>query len=236
MTHNGATSALECHDLAKTYTGPPPVVALATATAAFAHGAVTAIMGRSGCGKTTLLTLLGLLDDPTGGTLLVDGQPVPSDSRGRDILRRERFGFVFQAFILVPELTSLANVELALRYAGAPRRSRAQTALAALDVVGLSGRAQAQVRTLSGGEKQRVAIARAIVKGPSVILADEPTGNLDVESEDTVMRLLRGAADAGAAVVVVTHSPTVAGLADRVLLMSDGRLSQQETPIGGDDR
>jgi putative ABC transport system ATP-binding protein len=191
-----------------------------------AAGEVVTLFGRSGSGKTTLLNLLAGLDRPTRGRVEVEGADLGALGEwGRTLLRRRRIGFVFQFFNLLPTLTALENVALALELAGLPDRGRARDAL---EAVGLSGKERRRPGELSGGEQQRVAIARALVKGPAVILADEPTGNLDTASGDLVLELLsRQCREAGAALLMATHAPLAARRADRVLQMTDGALAAE---------
>jgi ABC-type lipoprotein export system ATPase subunit len=187
-------------------------------------GEVVAILGRSGSGKSTLLHLLGGLDRPEAGTIEIDGETVTgAGERALSALRRRRIGFVFQFFHLLPELSGEANVLLAGRVRGAHPDATAR-GRELIDGLGLRGVAQALPSTLSGGEQQRFAIARALVNDPAVLLADEPTGNLDVEAGAEVLRLLRAGAAGGRAVVIVTHERAAAEIADRVLTLHEGRL------------
>jgi len=187
-------------------------------------GELVAITGRSGSGKSTLLHLLGGLDTPDAGLVEIGGELLGSSGRRADAARRSKIGFVFQAFHLVPELNGRENVELAARMRGAPARP-AERAEALVAQLGLADVAAARPHELSGGEQQRFALARALVNDPAVVLADEPTGNLDEVSGATVLELLRAAAaDAGRAVVVVTHEAVVTDRANRVLELRDGRL------------
>jgi ABC-type lipoprotein export system ATPase subunit len=187
-------------------------------------GEVVAILGRSGSGKSTLLHLIGGLDRPEAGTIEVAGERVDGASEQRlSELRRRRVGFVFQFFHLLPELSGEANVLLAGRVRGAhPEAARRGVEL--IDRLGLREVAESLPHQLSGGEQQRFAIARALVNDPAVLLADEPTGNLDRESGAEVLRLLRAGATDGRAVVMVTHERSAAGIADRVLTLEEGRL------------
>jgi putative ABC transport system ATP-binding protein len=187
-------------------------------------GEVVTLLGASGSGKTTLLNLLAGLDRPTRGRVEVEGVDLDAlGERGRTLVRRRRIGFVFQFFNLLPTLSALENVALALELAALPDGGRAREALRA---VGLEGKERRRPNELSGGEQQRVAVARALVKAPAVILADEPTGNLDRATGDLVLDLLsRRCRDAGAALLMATHAPLAARRADRVLLMADGALS-----------
>jgi ABC-type lipoprotein export system ATPase subunit len=187
-------------------------------------GEIVAVLGRSGSGKSTLLHLLGGLDRPEQGTIEVAGEPVTgAGERELSALRRRRIGFVFQFFHLLPELTGEANVLLAGRVRGAhPEAARRGREL--IDRLGLRPVADTLPSKLSGGEQQRFAIARALVNDPVLVLADEPTGNLDVEAGGEVLRLLRASAAEGRAVVLVTHEPAAAAIADRVLTLHDGKL------------
>ncbi len=187
-------------------------------------GEVVAILGRSGTGKSTLLHLLGGLDRPEAGTITVAGQRViGAGERALSRLRSRRIGFVFQFFHLLPELSGEANVLLAGRVRAAPPDAAAR-GQALIDRLGLREVAGSLPHQLSGGEQQRFAIARALVNDPAVLLADEPTGNLDVHAGAEVLRLLRAGADDGRAVVMVTHETAAASIADRVLTLRDGRL------------
>ena len=187
-------------------------------------GEVIAILGRSGSGKSTLLHLLGGLDRPDAGTITVAGEPVTGASEKElSSLRRRRIGFVFQFFHLLPELSGEANVLLASRVRGA-HPDAARRARELVDSLGLRPVAESLPHQLSGGEQQRFAIARALVNDPSVLLADEPTGNLDVEAGAGVLELLRAGADEGRAVVLVTHERAAAAIANRVLRIDAGRL------------
>jgi putative ABC transport system ATP-binding protein len=193
-----------------------------------APGEHVSIVGRSGSGKSTLLNLLGLLDTPTSGTYLLDGEPTDAlRARRRSRLRGEVFGFVFQQFNLLPRRTAAENVAAPLLYArGREYPTRRRTAREMLDRVGLGARADQVPERLSGGEQQRVAIARALVRSPRVVLADEPTGALDVETGVQVMALLaRATAENGAALVTITHDLSVAALASRQYRLDGGRLS-----------
>jgi putative ABC transport system ATP-binding protein len=193
-----------------------------------APGEHVSIVGRSGSGKSTLLNLLGLLDTPTSGSYLLDGEPTDHlSARRRSRLRGEVFGFVFQQFNLLPRRTAVENVAAPLLYArGSAFLRRRRTAQEMLDRVGLGARAGQVPERLSGGEQQRVAIARALVRGPRVVLADEPTGALDVETGAQVMALLaRATAENGAALVTITHDLSVAALASRRFRLDGGRLS-----------
>lgn len=218
------SSLLEIRDAWRVFgTGNGAVAALRGASLDVRAGERLAITGRSGCGKSTLLHVLGLLDGLTAGRYRVDGADVAAlPARDLDVLRARTFGFVFQAFHLVPYLTTRENVELGLTYDRRPRRGRTAHLDGLLDRVGLGHRRDAAVTTLSGGERQRVAVARALVRDPGVLLADEPTGNLDEDSAAGVLDLFDEVARAGVAVVVVTHDEATAARADRRCRMRDG--------------
>ena len=201
------------------------------------RGDYVAIMGHSGSGKSTMLNILGCLDLPTGGSYLIDGVNVSSlsESQLADI-RNQYLGFVFQSFNLVRRTTALANVELPLVYAGVPRAERRRRALTALGLVGLEDRGHHQPSELSGGQQQRVAIARAIATGPSIILADEPTGNLDSRSTEEVLQIFGRLNAAGRTIVIITHEDNVSAHAKRVVILEDGRIGNdyRNGPVGGD--
>jgi ABC-type lipoprotein export system ATPase subunit len=199
-----------------------------------ARGETVAIMGPSGCGKSTLLYLLGGLDRPTAGEIWVDGQDLGRLSeRGLARLRREAIGFVFQAFQLMDELTAVENVELPALLAGGSPRAARRRAEALLDRVGLAERARFLPTQLSGGQRQRVAVARALVADPAVVLADEPTGNLDSAATREVLQLFDSLHRAGQTLVIVTHDVQVAATADRMISMRDGMFIDQ-TMLHGD--
>jgi putative ABC transport system ATP-binding protein len=205
--------------------GGQAVHALADVTEEVRAGEHVAIMGPSGSGKSTLLNILGCLDRPTAGSYRLDGREVGRlEDEELTRVRRHLVGFVFQTFHLVPRLTAAANVELPMVFAGVPRTEREERAAAALDAVGLRERAAHRPNELSGGERQRVAIARATIMGPRLLLADEPTGNLDRASGRQVLDLLDRMNGAGLTLIVVTHDPGVARRADRVTILTDGRI------------
>jgi putative ABC transport system ATP-binding protein len=189
------------------------------------QGEFLAIMGPSGCGKSTLLNILGLLDSPTDGQLFFLGEEITRASERRlTLLRREHIGFVFQSFNLIDELTVEENIEVALIYRGVGSAERKRRVAVALERVGLPHRARHRPQQLSGGQQQRVALARALVAAPKLILADEPTGNLDTANGDTVMTMLREIAEAGTTIVMVTHSRDYAASAQRTLNLLDGQV------------
>jgi putative ABC transport system ATP-binding protein len=218
---------IELRSLARTYPGPPPVTALRPADLAIEAGDYVAVTGPSGSGKSTLLHLLGLLDSPTAGSYLLDGLDTSRlGDRDRSALRGSRIGFVFQAFHLLPYRTALENVLLAQMYNQTPRSARVRAAVDALDAVRLGHRLDALPTTLSGGECQRVAIARALVNRPSLLLCDEPTGNLDSQNAAALMDLLDQLNAAGFTIVVITHDVSVAAHGGRTIAISDGVLSE----------
>jgi putative ABC transport system ATP-binding protein len=218
---------IELRGLARTYPGPPPVQALRPADLVIDEGDYVAVTGPSGSGKSTLLHLLGLLDSPTRGSYLLDGLDTSAlGDRDRSALRGSRIGFVFQAFHLLPYRTALENVLLAQLYNQTPRAGRVPAAVEALDAVRLGHRLDALPTTLSGGECQRVAIARALVNRPSLLLCDEPTGNLDSRNAAALIDLLDQLNAAGFTIVVITHDASVAAHAARTIAISDGVLSE----------
>jgi putative ABC transport system ATP-binding protein len=218
---------IDLKDLSRTfYLGETPVHALAGVTETISTGDHVAIMGPSGSGKSTLLHILGCLDRPTSGEYLLDGQSVEQLSDAElTRIRRHKIGFVFQFFHLIGRLTAAENVELPMVFAGVPANERRQRVLEALRRVDLEPRMRHRPEELSGGERQRVALARAIIMRPNVILADEPTGNLDTASGNVVLDLLDDLNDAGMTIVVVTHDPRVAHRAERIVVLVDGRVS-----------
>jgi putative ABC transport system ATP-binding protein len=212
--------------LHKTYgIGETAVHALRGIDLSVERGEYVAVMGASGSGKSTLMNLLGCLDVPSIGTYHLDGIDVSTlDDRQLALLRNRRIGFVFQSFNLVPRMTAQANVELPMAYARVPGRERRARAAAALELVGLSDRSHHRPQQLSGGQQQRVAFARSLVMSPSLILADEPTGNLDSESTDEVLALLDRLSREGRTIVVITHEDHVVRHARRAVEMRDGRI------------
>ncbi len=206
------------------------VIAVQDITMSITQGEHTAISGPSGCGKSTLLHMLGCVDTPSSGTLVFDGNDVATlDDRARSRLRLRQLGFVFQRFYLLPMLTAAENVELPQAEAGAAKNERRRRSLELLEYVGLAHRADHRPSQLSGGEMQRVAIARALANRPRLLLADEPTGELDQATSEQVALLLDRVNADGTALVIVTHDPDLAGRARRVLTMKDGRIEQEVT-------
>jgi putative ABC transport system ATP-binding protein len=222
-----APPLLEMQHVSKTYVlGEQPVHALRDVSVRIAWGEFVAVMGASGGGKSTLMNILGCLDRPTDGSYLLDGRDVATLSDDEQAAVRNRMiGFVFQSFNLLPRTSALKNVELPLIYAGVPPRERAERAQAALETVGLSDRLDHQPSQLSGGQQQRVAVARALVGDTPIIMADEPTGNLDSQVTIEIMNLLQSLnRGRGLTLILVTHEPDVAAYASRILRMRDGRV------------
>jgi putative ABC transport system ATP-binding protein len=221
---------IELDDVRKTYwMGDVEVRALDGVSLTIGEGEFVAIMGPSGSGKSTMMNTLGCLDVPTDGTYKLDGVDVGTlDDNALAEIRNRKIGFIFQSFNLIPRTSAVRNVELPMVYAGV--KHRRDRALAALDKVGLGNRADHQPSELSGGQQQRVAVARAIVTDPLMILADEPTGNLDSHSTVEVMKLLTELNQAGRTIVVITHEDEVAEFAQRVIRLRDGRVVSDAAP------
>lgn len=217
---------VEIRDICKIYNpGENEVRALDHIDLKIARNEFVAIIGQSGSGKSTLMNLLGCLDVPTSGTYLLNGKDVShlTDDELSDI-RNKEIGFIFQGFNLIPGLTALENVELPLIYRGVPKRERMRLSETALEKVGLKARMTHKPAEMSGGQQQRVAIARAIAQAPPVILADEPTGNLDSGSTREIMDILRGLHEEGRTVILITHDNEIAGRAKRMIRIMDGRI------------
>ena len=234
---DGDTPVLLLDDVHKLYNpGPLQVHVLKGISLAVEEGDFVAITGSSGGGKSTMLNILGCLDTPSSGRYLISGTDV-SKLNDNELARvRNRYlGFVFQGFNLIKRTTAQANVELPLVYAGIPAGERRKRALTALELVGLGGRVDHMPNELSGGQQQRVAIARAIVTGPAVILADEPTGNLDPSSTEDVLDIFGHLNAAGRTIVLITHEEEVAARAKRVIVLADGQIAADErhAPVGG---
>lgn len=217
---------IEIKGITKTYhTGGESLTALNDITLTINDGEFTSIMGPSGSGKSTMMNILGLLDRFDGGTYFLNGQNVSnlSDNESAHV-RNKEIGFVFQSFNLMPRMTILENVELPMVYANVPKKERRERAMKALERVGLGNRVKHRPNEISGGQKQRVAIARAIVNEPSVLMADEPTGNLDSKTTLEIMRIFQEINNEGTTVVMVTHEPEVAEYTKRIVLFKDGEI------------
>jgi putative ABC transport system ATP-binding protein len=226
-------TVLELHDVDKTYGSDPPLPALRGVSFAIEQGELVAIVGPSGSGKSTLLHLMGTLELPTAGRIAVSGVDVAGLSdRELAALRATEIGFVFQQFFLAEHSTLLENVADGLLYAGAPAAKRRRLALEVLAAVGLAGRACARPTHLSGGERQRIAIARALIGQPSIVLADEPTGNLDTATGEQIISLLDQLNAAGATIVVITHDWEIAARFPRLIQLRDGRIITDEAGPG----
>jgi putative ABC transport system ATP-binding protein len=222
---------LELTDIEKVYSSgsEAEVKALRGVTVHIDRGEFVAIMGSSGSGKSTLMNILGCLDKPTAGSYTLDGQEVSRMNKPELAeVRNKVLGFVFQSFNLLARTTALENVEVPMLYAGVPSRERHKRALESLSKVGLAERKDHHPNQLSGGQQQRVAIARAIVNRPKVILADEPTGNLDSKTSTSVMALFQELGRSGITVVLVTHEPDIAEFASRVVVVKDGLIQSDE--------
>ncbi len=227
-------AVIEIQNLTKVYQmGDIAVHALHDVSLQVERGEMVAIMGPSGSGKSTLMNSLGCLDQPTSGRYYLAGTAVNElDDKGLTLIRRHKIGFVFQSFNLLPRTSALANVELPLIYGGVSRRERRRRATAALQRVGLGDRLGHQPNELSGGQQQRVAIARSLVTEPAIILADEPTGNLDSQSGEEVIAVFQQLnREQGITIILVTHEPEIARHAQRIIHMRDGLIEREEFPL-----
>ena len=226
---------IEIRDLVKVYAmGDFEIRALDGVSLSIAKGEFVAIMGPSGSGKSTLMNLLGCLDRPTSGRYVLDGVDVSKlDGNGRAEIRNSKIGFVFQNFNLLPRTTALENVELPLLYSdnGAGAGDRIARAKESLRRVGLAGREKSTPSQLSGGQQQRVAIARALITGPPIILADEPTGNLDTRTSEEVIAIFQQLNEQGETVLLITHEPDIAHYAKRIIAMRDGKIVKDEPVV-----
>ena len=221
-------NVIELHGIGLTFTDrAEPTIALRSVDLTIARGEFVAIIGPSGSGKSSLMNVLGLLDTPTSGEYLLDGELVANFADARLAkLRREKLGFVFQSFNLLPRLSVVQNVELPLVYSGLGPKQRRARALELLGLVGLHERANYKPNQISGGQTQRVAIARALANHPSLILADEPTGNLDTKSSKAIIDELRRLnRETGATIIIVTHNPEIASQTDRTITVRDGEIT-----------
>lgn len=222
----GDDSLIAMEGLSKVYsTEFVKTTALREITLKIGHREFACIMGPSGSGKSTFMSIAGLLENFSTGTYLLNGKPVKAMSdHERSLVRRNQIGFVFQGINLIKDLTVLQNVEMPLRYLGTGKIERRRRAIQALEMVGLAGRTRHSPAQLSGGQQQRVAIARALVGEPSILFADEPTGNLDTEMANSVMELIGEVHVSGMTVVLVTHDPLIADQANRLIRLVDGRI------------
>jgi putative ABC transport system ATP-binding protein len=222
---------IQMRELTRSYVmGAETVNALRGVSLEIRRNEYVAIMGPSGSGKSTMMNMVGCLDTPTSGEYWLNGQEVsrmPDDALAR--VRNREIGFVFQTFNLLPRASALQNVELPLVYGGVPSRTRRQRAEAALTRVGLGNRMDHRPNELSGGQRQRVAIARALVNEPAILLADEPTGNLDSTTSEDIMRVFAGLHAQGQTIIMVTHEPDIAAHAARIVVLRDGRVAS-DTP------
>jgi putative ABC transport system ATP-binding protein len=224
---------LRVNNLSKTYMqGKIPVHALSNVSFEVEKGEFLSIVGPSGSGKSTLLSLIGLLDKPTSGSVFIDGIEVTTVREGEvPKLRREKIGFVFQHFNLIPTLTALENVDIAMRFARVPKSERKKRAVELLTHMGLAERMNHKPSELSGGEQQRTAIARALSNHPAIILADEPTGEVDTKTRDMIVRLLKDLSEEGHTILVVTHDTAVSQQTGRIIKMRDGGIESDKKVV-----
>jgi putative ABC transport system ATP-binding protein len=226
MNDPGDDIILMTRNLKKSYMqGKIPVHALQGVDITIKRSELLSIVGPSGSGKSTMLSIIGMLERPTEGEVYIDNIEV-TKAKKKEIprLRREKIGFVFQHFNLLPALTALGNVEIAMRFARVPKRKRITRAIEVLTEIGLGDRLNHKPAELSGGEQQRVSIARALANKPAIILADEPTGEVDTKTRELIINILRRLSDGGQTVVIVTHDPWVAERSDRIIKLVDGKV------------
>ena len=223
---------LRVRNLIKTYMqGKIPVHALNDVSFDVEKGEFMSIVGPSGSGKSTLLSMIGLLDKPTSGSVFIDDKEITKAKESEvPKLRREKIGFVFQHFNLIPTLTAFENVDIAMRFARIPKNDRKKRAVELLTQMGLADRMKHKPSELSGGEQQRTAIARALSNHPAIILADEPTGEVDTKTRDMIVNLLRKLSEEGHTILVVTHDTAVAQQTGRIITMRDGKIESDKTP------
>jgi putative ABC transport system ATP-binding protein len=232
---NSNEAILRIRNLSKTYMqGKIPVHALNDVSFDVHKGEFLSIVGVSGSGKSTLLSLIGLLDTPTTGSVFIDGVEITKvKEREAPKIRREKLGFVFQHFNLIPTLNALENVDIAMRFARVPKGKRKERAVELLTMMGLGDRMKHKPSELSGGEQQRVSIARALANHPAIILADEPTGEVDTKTREVIVNLLRELSEKGQTILVVTHDVAVAQKTDRIITMLDGKI-QSDVKVTGE--
>lgn len=221
---------MKVRNLSKTYMqGKIPVHALNHVSFDVEKGELLSIVGPSGSGKSTLLSMIGLLDKPTSGSVFIDGVEI-TKAKESDApkLRREKIGFVFQHFNLIPTLTALENVDIAMRFARVEKKRRRKTAMELLTQMGMADRINHKPSELSGGEQQRVAIARALANHPAIILADEPTGEVDTKTRDVIVNLLKNLSEEGHTILIVTHDTAVSQKTGRIITMRDGSIAEDK--------
>jgi len=225
---------LRVRNLIKTYMqGKIPVHALNDVSFDVERGEFMSIVGPSGSGKSTLLSMIGLLDKPTSGSVFIDDKEITKAKESEvPKLRREKIGFVFQHFNLIPTLTAFENVDIAMRFARKPKNERKKMAVELLTQMGLADRMKHKPSELSGGEQQRTAIARALSNHPAIILADEPTGEVDTKTRDMIVNQLRKLSEEGHTILIVTHDTAVAQQTGRIITMRDGMIESDKTPAG----
>lgn len=234
MSEAGDEPILRVRNLSKTYMqGKIPVHALTDVSFDVHKGKFLSIVGPSGSGKSTLLSMIGLLDKPTSGSVFIDSIEITKAKESEaPVIRREKIGFVFQHFNLIPTLTALENVDIAMRFARVSKSKRKERAIELLTQMGLRERMNHKPSELSGGEQQRVAIARAMANYPAIILADEPTGEVDTKTRDMIVSILKELSEKGQTILVVTHDTAVSARTSRVITMQDGGIASDTKAIG----